>query len=66
MKITRTGRVAIPRGMRRKHGLLGQAEVKLVDQPDGVLVVKATPSRGKHVWQPCCAAAELRVKPKIG
>jgi hypothetical protein len=36
--------------MRRKHGLVAQAEVKLVDQPDGVLVVKAaTNPRGKRV-----------------
>jgi hypothetical protein len=36
--------------MRRKHGLLAQAEVELVDQPDGVLVVKAaTTSRCKRV-----------------
>ncbi len=36
--------------MRRKHGLQAQAEVELVDQPDGVLVVKAaTSSRGKRV-----------------
>jgi hypothetical protein len=27
--------------MRRKHGLPAQAEVQLVDQLDGVLVVKA-------------------------
>jgi hypothetical protein len=35
--------------MRRKHGLRAQAEVELVDQPDGVLVVKAAAaSRGKR------------------
>ena len=35
--------------MRRKHGLLAEAEVRLVDQPDGVLVVKAaTDPRGKR------------------
>jgi bifunctional DNA-binding transcriptional regulator/antitoxin component of YhaV-PrlF toxin-antitoxin module len=50
VKMTRTGQVTIPPAMRRKHGLLAQAEVELVDQPDGVLVVKAaTTSRGKRV-----------------
>ncbi len=50
VKITRTGQVTIPPAMRRKHGLLAQAEVELVDQPDGVLVVRAaTTSRGKRV-----------------
>jgi len=50
VKMTRTGQVTIPPAMRRKHGLLAQAEVELVDQPDGVLVVKAaTSSRGKRV-----------------
>jgi len=50
MKITNKGQVTIPLAMRRKHGLLGQREVELVDQPDGVLVVKANKiSRGKRV-----------------
>ena len=50
VKITRTGQVTIPPAMRRKHGLLAQAEVQLVDQPEGVLVVKAAAtSRGKRV-----------------
>ena len=36
--------------MRRKHGLKAEAEVELVDQPDGVLVVTAaTGPRGKRV-----------------
>jgi len=36
--------------MRKKHGLLPRAEVEFVDQPDGVLVVKAAKlSRGKQV-----------------
>jgi len=49
VKITRTGQVTIPPAMRRKHGLRAQAEVELVDQPDGVLVVKAAAaSRGKR------------------
>lgn len=50
VKITRTGQVTIPPAMRRKHGLLAKVEVELVDQPDGVLVVKsAAASRGKRV-----------------
>jgi len=50
VKITRTGQVTIPPAMRRKHGLGPEAEVELVDQPEGVLVVKAiTTSRGKRV-----------------
>jgi hypothetical protein len=32
--------------MRRKHGLLAQAEVELVDHQDGVLVVKAGANSG--------------------
>ncbi len=36
--------------MRRKHGLLPQREVEFVDQPDGVLVVKAGKlAHGKRV-----------------
>ena len=35
--------------MRRKNGLRALVEVELVDQPDGVLVVKAaTTQRGKR------------------
>jgi len=50
MKITSKGQVTIPPAMRKKHGLLPQREVEFVDQPDGVLVVKAGKlSRGKRV-----------------
>ena len=50
MKITSKGQVTIPPAMRRKHGLLPQHEVMFVDQPDGVLIVKAGKlSRGKRV-----------------
>ncbi len=41
VKITRTAQVTIPSALRRKHGMLAEAEVQLVDQPDGVLVIKA-------------------------
>jgi bifunctional DNA-binding transcriptional regulator/antitoxin component of YhaV-PrlF toxin-antitoxin module len=50
MKITSKGQVTIPLRMRRKHGLLPRREVEVVDQPDGVLVVKAGRlTRGKRV-----------------
>ncbi len=50
MKITAKGQITIPPALRRKHGLLPQREVKFVDQPDGVLVVKAGKfSRGNRV-----------------
>jgi AbrB family looped-hinge helix DNA binding protein len=49
VKITRTGQVTIPAATRRKHGLSTQVQVEVVDQPDGVLVVKAaTGARGKR------------------
>jgi len=50
MKITSKWQVTIPPAMRRKHGLWPQREVEFVDQPDGVLVVKAGKlTRGKRV-----------------
>ena len=50
MKMSNRGQVTIPPAMRRKHGLLPRQEVELVDQPGGVLVVKASRlSRGKRV-----------------
>jgi antitoxin PrlF len=50
MRVTDKGQITIPPAMRRKHGLLPRHEVKFVDQPDGVLVVKAGKlSRGKRV-----------------
>jgi bifunctional DNA-binding transcriptional regulator/antitoxin component of YhaV-PrlF toxin-antitoxin module len=50
VKITRKCQVTIPIAMRRKHGLRSDAEVELVDQPDGVLVVNAArKSPGKGV-----------------
>jgi AbrB family looped-hinge helix DNA binding protein len=48
IKVTSKGQVTIPPDMRRKHGLLPHSQVELVDQPDGILVVKAgklTPGR---------------------
>ncbi len=50
MKVSDKGQVTIPLTMRRKHGLLPQRKVEFVDQPDGVLVVKAGKlARGKRV-----------------
>jgi bifunctional DNA-binding transcriptional regulator/antitoxin component of YhaV-PrlF toxin-antitoxin module len=50
MKISDKGQVTIPPAMRRKHGLLPHHEVKFVDQPNGVLLVKAGKlSPGKRV-----------------
>ena len=50
VKISGKGQVTIPPAMRKKHGLLPQREVEFVDQPDGVLVIKASKlSRGKRV-----------------
>jgi len=50
MKITRKGQITIPPKMRPKHGLLPQREVEFVDQPNGVLAVKAGKlTRGKRV-----------------
>src|SRR5438105_1268993 len=41
MKVTDKGQVTIPPELRKRHGLLPRHEVEFVDQPDGVLVVKA-------------------------
>jgi bifunctional DNA-binding transcriptional regulator/antitoxin component of YhaV-PrlF toxin-antitoxin module len=42
MKITGKGQVTIPPAMRKRHGLLPRAEIELVDQPNGVLVMRAS------------------------
>lgn len=50
MKISGKGQITIPPALRRRHGLLPHQEVELVEQPDGVLVVKSSKaSRGKRV-----------------
>ena len=65
VKITRTGQVTIPPAMRRKHGLRAQVEVELVDQPDGVLVVKATTtSRGKRVLATLLRGGKIKSRTK--
>ena len=50
MKMTSKGQVTIPPVMRKKHGLQPSCDVEIIDQPNGVLVVKAgRPLRGKRV-----------------
>jgi len=50
MKVTNKGQVTIPPALRKRHGLLPRREVEFVDQPDGVLVVKARKlTRGRRV-----------------
>lgn len=50
MKISKKGQVTIPSELRRRHGMLPRREVEFVDQPEGVLVVKAgKPTGGKRV-----------------
>lgn len=61
MKITGKGQVTIPPAMRRKHGLLPRRDVQFVDQPDGVLVVKAGQlSRGKRVLATLLRGGKVR------
>jgi len=51
--------------VRRKHGLGLQAEVELVDQPDGVLVVKAaTTLRGKRVLATLLRGGKIKGRTK--
>ncbi len=65
VKITRTGQVTIPPAMRRKHGLRAQSEVELVDQPGGVLVVKAvTTSHGKRVLATLLRGGKIKGRTK--
>ena len=50
MKMTSKGQVTIPPALRKKHGLIPPCDVSFVDQPNGVLVVKAGHgSRGAQV-----------------
>ena len=50
MKMTSKGQVTIPPAMRKKHGLTPPCDVAFIDQPNGVLVVRAGEnSRGRHV-----------------
>jgi bifunctional DNA-binding transcriptional regulator/antitoxin component of YhaV-PrlF toxin-antitoxin module len=50
MKITGDGQVRIPTRLSKKHGLKPGTNVELIDQPNGVLIIKApTPSKGQQV-----------------
>ena len=50
MKVTSKGQITIPRALRQLHGLTPKCEVEVVDQPGGVLIIKARKlSRGKRV-----------------
>lgn len=50
MKISRDGQLTIPPALRKKHGLSLRCDVELVDQPDGILIVKSRKlARGKRV-----------------
>jgi bifunctional DNA-binding transcriptional regulator/antitoxin component of YhaV-PrlF toxin-antitoxin module len=65
VKITRTGQVTIPPAMRRKHGLLAQVEVELVDQPEGVLVIKAgTTARGRRALTTMLRGGKIKGRTK--
>lgn len=65
MKIKRRGQVTIPSAMRRKHGLRALVEVELVDQPDGVLVVKAaTTQRGKRALTTLLRGGKIKGRTK--
>jgi bifunctional DNA-binding transcriptional regulator/antitoxin component of YhaV-PrlF toxin-antitoxin module len=65
VKITRTGQVTIPPAMRRKHGMGAQVEVQLVDQPDGVLVIKAvTNQRGKRTMATLLRGGKIKGRTK--
>ena len=61
MKMTSKGQITIPPGLRRRHGLLPHGEVKLVDLPDGVLVVRAAKlTRGKRVLASLMRGGKLK------
>jgi bifunctional DNA-binding transcriptional regulator/antitoxin component of YhaV-PrlF toxin-antitoxin module len=50
MKMTSKGQVTIPPAMHKKHGWKPPCEVTFIDQPNGILVVKAGKlTRGKQV-----------------
>ena len=61
VKVSVKGQVTIPPAMRRKHGLLPRREVKFVDQPDGVLVVRAgKASRGERVLAALMSGGKIK------
>jgi bifunctional DNA-binding transcriptional regulator/antitoxin component of YhaV-PrlF toxin-antitoxin module len=61
MRITSKGQVTIPPAMRRKHGLIPRCPVEFVDQPDGILVVKAGKlPRGRRALATLLRGGKLR------
>jgi bifunctional DNA-binding transcriptional regulator/antitoxin component of YhaV-PrlF toxin-antitoxin module len=61
MKVTGKGQITIPLAMRKRHGLLPQAEVELVDRPEGVLVIKAArASDGKRLLKALLRGGKVR------
>ncbi|MBI3850325.1 MAG: AbrB/MazE/SpoVT family DNA-binding domain-containing protein [Verrucomicrobia bacterium] len=61
MKISRKGQVTIPSNMRRKHGLLPRRNVEFVDQPNGVLLIKAgRVSTGRRVLARLLAGGRIK------
>jgi AbrB family looped-hinge helix DNA binding protein len=45
MKITEKRQITIPADLGKKHGLSPGADVEFVDQPNGLLIIKAAHSR---------------------
>ena len=61
MKVTLKGQVTIPPALRKRHGLLPRCEVEFIDQPDGVLVIKASKlSRGKRALAALLRGGKIR------
>lgn len=61
MKVTSKGQVTIPPALRKKHGLRPECEVELVDQPEGVLVVKAGKlTRGRRILATMLRGGRIR------
>ena len=61
MKVTSKGQVTIPPELRKRHGLLPRRDVEFVDQPNGVLVVKASKlTRGKRVLATLLRGGKLK------
>ncbi|HEV2692881.1 MAG TPA: AbrB/MazE/SpoVT family DNA-binding domain-containing protein [Verrucomicrobiae bacterium] len=65
MKVTDKGQVTIPPAMRKRHGLLPNHEVRLIDQPNGVLIVKAPKlTRGRRVLATLLAGRKIKGRTK--
>jgi len=61
MKLTPKGQVTIPLALRKKHGLHPLCEIQLIDQPDGVLVVRAgRRARGKKTLATLLRGGKVR------